>query len=189
MFFCKGGEFESNTEILFKMIKRYLCFCLFICVFIRIFLGEPCYIPSESMEPTLQTGDWVWVNKVSYGALLPERFADIPLLNIFTWITPLRKIDEENNWKWGRMVGWEKPQEYDVIVFRSPENRNILLTKRVVRVSEHEGGRFYYVMGDNQENSVDSRFWGEIPDDAVIGKIDWILFSVRKGKRVFKHVE
>ena len=71
---------------------KIIVIVVFTCVLIRLFLGEPCYIPSESMEPTLCTGDWVWVDKASCGALLPDRFADIPLLNVFTWITFLRDI-------------------------------------------------------------------------------------------------
>ncbi len=70
---------------------------LSICVIIRLLIGEPCYIPSGSMEPTLCVGDWVWVDKASYGALLPTRFSDVPLVNVFTWIQPLREWDERNN--------------------------------------------------------------------------------------------
>ena len=77
---------------------KIIVIVVFTCVLIRLFLGEPCYIPSESMEPTLCTGDWVWVDKASCGALLPDRFADIPLLNVFTWITFLREKDLKNNW-------------------------------------------------------------------------------------------
>jgi len=162
---------------------------VFSCVVIRLLCGEPCYIPSESMEPTLCTGDWVWVDKASYGALLPERFADIPLLNVFTWISPLRKMDEKNNWRWGRMSGWREPQENDIVVFRSPENRNRLLVKRVVRIARRDGKNWYYVMGDNRNNSVDSRFFGEIPESLFVGRISWVLFSVKDKKRILKRAK
>lgn len=56
-----------------------MCFCLFTCVFVRLFLGEPCYIPSESMEPTLCAGDWVWVDKASCGALSTQTVLQIYL--------------------------------------------------------------------------------------------------------------
>lgn len=159
------------------------------CVCIRIFIGEPCYIPSESMEPTLYIGDWVWVDKVSYGALFPSRFSDIPLFNVFTWIKPLRIADEKNNWKNRRFIGFQKPEIRDVIVFRNPQNRNMLLVKRVLSKSVHNGMTFYYVMGDNRNNSLDSRFFGEIPDTFVIGRVNRILFSLKNKRRTFKTIE
>lgn len=162
---------------------------VFSCVIIRLFCGEPCYIPSESMEPTLCTGDWVWLDKASYGALFPNCFADIPLLNVFTWIKPLRVADARNNWKSRRFYGFRKPEIRDVIVFRSPQNRNVLLVKRVVRKAEHDGVPYYYVMGDNRDNSLDSRSFGEIPESLVVGRIKWVLFSKKDSGRIFKSIE
>lgn len=170
-------------------IARRIIVIVFVCILFRLFIGEPCYIPSESMEPTLCTGDWVWVNKVSYGALLPNRLADIPLLNVFTWVGPLRVIDEKNNWKSRRIIGFNKPKENDIIVFRNPQNRNILLVKRVIRISKCNDEIYYYVMGDNRNNSVDSRSFGEIPESVVIGKIDRTLFSIKVWKRTLKKIE
>ena len=72
---------------------------VFVCVFIRIAVGKPCVVPSGSMEPTLLCGDRLWINKLAYGGRLPKRWADIPLLNVFTWIRPLRIADEQNHWK------------------------------------------------------------------------------------------
>ena len=61
-----------------------------------------------------------------FSKLLSDRFADIPLLNVFTWIAPLREKDSGNEWNLGRMPGWREAQENDIVVFRSPENRNML---------------------------------------------------------------
>ena len=148
---------------------KIIVIVVFTCVLIRLFLGEPCYIPSESMEPTLCTGDWVWVDKASCGALLPDRFADIPLLNVFTWITFLREKDLKNNW--------------------NLENRNMLLVKRVIRIARRDGVNWYYMMGDNRNNSVDSRFFGEIPESSIVGRISRVLFSVKDKKRILKRIE
>lgn len=60
------------------------------------------------------------------------------------------------------MPGWREPQENDIVVFRSPENRNMLLVKRVIRIVRRDGINWYYLKGDNHNNSVDSRFFGEI---------------------------
>ena len=60
-------------------------------------IGEPCTVPSGSMEPTLLCGDRLWINKLAYGGRFPSRWADIPLLNVFTWIRPLRLADEASS--------------------------------------------------------------------------------------------
>ena len=74
---------------------KFIIGILLLCCFIRMVIGEPCTVPSGSMEPTLLCGDRLWINKLAYGGRFPSRWADIPLLNVFTWIRPLRLADEE----------------------------------------------------------------------------------------------
>lgn len=175
---------------------------------LRSFLVEPFRIPSGSMMPTLLAGDFILVNKFSYGIRLPV---------IDTKIIP---------------VG--EPERGDVLVFRYPQDPSIDYIKRVVGVpgdqiayynkqlfingepavqtglgiyegvgtgvsmsgaqmrseqlsgvlhniliNEGKGtveGEFrvpegqYFVMGDNRDNSNDSRYWGFVPEENLVGK-------------------
>lgn len=197
---------------------------VFISVFIRIVIGEPCLVPTGSMEPTLLGGDRLWINKLAYGGRLPERWADVPLLNIFTWIRPLRVADRQNRWGYRRLPGYTSPKVNDIVVFNSPTDSHLLLVKRVTQVvSEgdtlvlnrrtysfyrslilHEGNNimesngviyvngkresvyvpkhtFYFMEGDNRINSHDSRHFGFISEDKIVGKFDFILFSIDSG--------
>lgn len=79
---------------------------LLVIVLLRSFLAEPFNIPSSSMVPTLNTGDFVLVNKASYGLRLP--------------LVHTKILDTGS------------PERGDVVVFRYPENESLHYIKRVI---------------------------------------------------------
>ena len=175
---------------------------------LRSFIVEPFRIPSNSMMPTLLTGDFILVNKFDYGIRLPV--IDTKVLDVGS------------------------PRRGDVVVFRFPEDPSTPFIKRVVGVpgdrigyydkvlyvndapvEQRPAGRYvgvgsgavmtgaslrlerladaehqilvdprartvqgtavvpeghYFVLGDNRDNSRDSRYWGTVSDDLLIGK-------------------
>lgn len=175
---------------------------------LRSFLVEPFRIPSNSMMPTLLTGDFILVNKYAYGIRLP-------VLN-------------------SKVVEMGEPERGDVVVFRYPKDTSVDYIKRVVGLpgdrvgyynkiiyingepvgqvpagvyigvgsgismsgaSERQeqlgrvlhdilvmprtpglegeyvvGENEYFVMGDNRDNSNDSRYWGPVPESNLVGK-------------------
>ncbi|HEY3698509.1 MAG TPA: signal peptidase I [Spongiibacteraceae bacterium] len=171
---------------------------------LRSFVIEPFQIPSASMVPTLQVGDYILVNKFSYGLRLP--------------VLKTKVLD----------VG--EPKRGDVIVF-FPPHKNVYFIKRLIGLpgdriqyrhkvlyingvkaeqvylatlaqlpatelaSEQLGAvahdiykqmdnynptadevdvvvqpGHYFMMGDNRDNSADSRFWGQVPEENIVGK-------------------
>ncbi|WP_029653121.1 signal peptidase I [Marinobacter daepoensis] len=202
------GESESESESgsgdkepWLVDISRSFFPVLAVVLVLRSFLIEPFQIPSGSMLPTLEVGDFILVNKYAYGLRLPVAGTKI--------------------------VEIGDPERGDVMVFRYPEDGSTNYIKRVIglpgdhvryrnkqlfindeplprdfvarlppmerwreqlggvehdlyltmgRVSGSGEGEWvvpdghYFVMGDNRDNSNDSRFWGTVPDEMVVGK-------------------
>ncbi|MEN2393500.1 signal peptidase I [Pseudomonas halotolerans] len=207
---------KLNKEPLLVEYGKSFFPVLFIVLVLRSFLVEPFQIPSGSMKPTLDVGDFILVNKFSYGIRLPV-------------------IDK-------KVIEVSDPQRGDVMVFRFPSDPSVNYIKRVVGLpgdkirysadkrlfvngelvaeqligsepgtlgsaelyqerlgeAEHlirkEMSRYraapdrswtvpaghYFMMGDNRDNSNDSRYWddpnipkdmlGMVPDRNIVGK-------------------
>ena len=161
--------------LIFKRLKKYtliVFIILTLAILIRTIIGEPCKVPSESMAPTIRPGQWLWIDKLSYGGRLPERWADIPLINAFTHIASLRKTDAKNNWGYHRLPGFKTPKVNDNVVFNSPENEATLLVKRITEIKSEHDRTYYFMMGDNRENSHNSRAFGWVPERSIVGKVN-----------------
>ena len=206
--------------------KSFIPAIILVVILLRLFAGEICTVPSESMSPTIRVGDRLWIDKVTYGARLPRRFADIPLLNVFTWIKPLRLADKKNDWGNNRLRGLRMPRTGDLAVFESPEPPHPLLVKRIesrfrtgdtivihagnydalYHIVAGEGNEicmkndsvfingqpdstcilsqpYYYMLGDNRKNSHDSRQFGYIPYSSVVGRMNFVFFSMNANNR------
>lgn len=163
-----------------KRVVQVLMVVVLIAIGIRIFIGEPCHIASASMEPAILAGDWLWINKFSYGSRMPERWADIPLVNAFTHIAALRNADAQINWGYHRLPGIRQPKVGDIIVFNSPENEALLLIKRVAAIQTKNDTLLYCVHGDNAPISRDSRYFGCVPERLVVGTVNRVIISIEK---------
>ncbi len=214
LFASKAMRTSDNPPILLDYARSFFP-VLLIVILLRSFVAEPFRIPSGSMIPTLEVGDFILVQKYAYGVRLPV---------VHT------KIIE---------VG--KPQRGDVMVFRYPRDPSINYIKRVIglpgdRISWTEDKQLivndkkvtysdaqelqidtpygkaaarimneklpseegdvdhamqiflgktqatniivpdnsYFVMGDNRDNSSDSRVWGFVPEKNIVGKAVFI---------------
>ncbi|MAJ82339.1 MAG: signal peptidase I [Legionellales bacterium] len=197
-------------------IAQDLCWFLIILIIIRSFLIQPYRVPSGSLEPTVDTGDFIMVNQFAYGLKIPilhyELFSigkpqrgDIAL---FYYPKDPKKIyvkriiglpGDHVVYQNKRLMinGKVMPREdlgwyNNVNQFGVPENvklfkedligkqHNILLkpftpdygqTNIIVPKGQ------YFVLGDNRDNSNDSRFWGTVPESSFIGKAFLVWLS------------
>jgi signal peptidase I len=179
-----------------KFVKEYLepiVIAILIALFIRTFVVQAFKIPSSSMEPTLLVGDYILVNKFIYGFRIPYtnmkffQFEKPQRGDVCVFIFPLdpskdfikRVIGTEgekvqiidgniyiNNGQiedpWGHFAKKEL-REY----FQTAENFGPIVVPK----------DSLFVLGDNRDNSQDSRFWGFVHLNAVLGKAFIIYFS------------
>jgi signal peptidase I len=213
LFWAPRRNDEQKDPLIVEYAKSFFPIILAVLI-IRSFIAEPFRIPSASMLPTLHIGDFILVNKFSYGIRLP-------VLN-------------------KKVISNGEPKRGDVVVFRYPNNPKIDYIKRVVGLPGDKIGYFdktvyingeevykdskmksanllavspaktelyfeklgenghqilidperrlvegetivpageYFVMGDNRDNSNDSRFWGTVPEENLVGKAFFIWMS------------
>jgi signal peptidase I len=156
---------------------------------LRIFVGEASVVPTASMEGTILVGDHLFLNKLLYG---PE----IPLIN---WRLPMLKTihrgdivvflypgnPEETFLKRVTAVGGDRVEIRSGLVYingrlldepyavhRSPLHSAY---EEMSTVVVPQGSLF--VMGDNRDNSSDSREWGFVPVRNVIGEPLFVYWS------------
>ena len=180
-----------------KIVKEYIepiAIAILIALFIRTFVVQAFKIPSSSMEPTLQVGDHLLVTKFIYGIKIPfVRTKYFPLRDpergdIIVFVYPKDRSKDFIK----RVIGTEGEKveivqnkiyindrliedpwgHYDE---RTPSIKYPQPMERFgpVIVQRHS----IFVLGDNRDNSQDSRFWGFVNVNEVKGKALIIYFS------------
>jgi signal peptidase I len=166
-----------------------------VAVLLRAFVVQTFYIPSGSMEPTLQIGDRILVDKLSYhlhgvdrGDIVvfarpaDENCGGPPVSDLVKRVIGLpgdtislsrgyvyidgRRLDES----------WLPTTEQGTTSAGPPTSPSSL--SRPYRVPAND----YFVMGDNRTDSCDSRYWGPIAKSLIVGKVEmrvWPISSIR----------
>ena len=178
-------------------IKEYaeaIIIAILIALFIRTFVIQAFKIPSGSMKPTLQIGDHILVNKFIYGIKIPYiRKTIIPVVepkrgDIVVFIYPLDRTKDFIK----RVIGVSgdviEVKNKKVFLNGSPYNdtHGVHTDKLVLPLSIQPRDNFgpvkvpeesIFVMGDNRDQSYDSRFWGFVKLRDVMGKAFIIYWS------------
>ncbi len=178
---------------IFKEYIEPIVIAILIALFIRAFIVQAFKIPSSSMEPTLLVGDHLLVTKFIYGIKIP--FTDKKLFqfmnpkrgDIIVFIYPKDRSKDFIK----RVIGTEG-EKVQIIEKKIYINDQQIpdpwghFKKRVpswfLQTVENYGPVVVpkdslFVMGDNRDNSEDSRFWGFLPLNNVLGKAFIIYFS------------
>ena len=182
----KKGHLRENIEAILVAIL--------IALFIRTFVVQAFKIPSGSMKQTLQIGDHILVNKFIYGVKIPYwRKTVIPLkapqrgdIIVFKYpVDPKKDFIKRVIGVGGDVVESRDKQLY-VNHKRVNHDHGVYTDPHIIagnlRPRDNFGPltvpeRSLFVMGDNRDESFDSRFWGFVDLDAVNGKAFIIYWS------------
>lgn len=165
---------ERSQKIIFGFIAGLFgaTFLLpfILALFVRGFIAEARYIPSEAMLPTLQVNDRLIINKLAYRFSPPQR-GDIIVFS------PTEVLQQQNyheafikriiglpgdkvQIKEGKVYINDQPLQEDYI----QDLPNYEYKTQVVPANS------YFVLGDSRNNSYDSHYWGFVPRENIIGK-------------------
>ena len=96
-----------------------IVFALVAVYFINVYIFQNYQIPTSSLEKTLRVGDFLCVNKMCYGARVPNTPLSMPLVqHTFPWGG--KSYIEKPQWKYKRLKGWDKVEKGDIVVFNFP---------------------------------------------------------------------
>ncbi len=208
-YFIKRILFDDNDNSetnITKEIISTIVFVLLCVIAIRYFIGELRWIPSGSMRPTILEKDRVFVEKLKYpkkeikrGDILVFYPPEIELSNSpFAILSRLSGIFCKDIAFIKRVVGL--PNEKLEIKFDQNNNeyRVYINDKALVEpyiisrsnwtpcVDKMYCGPFivpkghYFMMGDNRGNSQDSRFWGFLDQNRIIGRANFMFFPIQR---------
>ena len=168
----KKSDDRSEWRRNFKENGITVAIALTLALIIRVFIAEPRYIPSESMFPTLETGDRLVVEKVGYKFHSPDK-GDIIVFQPPEMLRIIGNFDKSQAFikraiaKSGETVAVKNGVVY---VNDVPLEESYIAAPpeyELIPVTVPEGQLF--VMGDNRNNSNDSHIWGFLPAENVIG--------------------
>lgn len=204
----KAIETAQQEPILVEYAKSFFPVLLVVLV-LRSFLVEPFQIPSGSMIPTLEVGDFILVNKYTYGLRLPVVGTKVVAMNepqrgeVMVFIPPNDKryfikrvvglpgdtIRYENKQLFinDELVSSELIENIALAMPGGMMREGLLFNETLGEIEHHtqvavapdrsnsrtlwvvpEGE--YFMMGDNRDNSADSRVWGTVPEKNIVGK-------------------
>lgn len=153
-------------------VAKIIIIALVIVLPIRYFLFQPFFVKGQSMEPNFEDGDYLIIDELSYnfrdpgrGEVIVFKYPNDPSQRYIKRIIGLP--GETVEIQGGRITIYN--EEGSVALEESEYLPVSIYTNGDLRVSLRENE--YFVMGDNRGASSDSRRWGTLPEDYIIGQV------------------
>jgi len=104
-----------------------IVYALVLVYFLFLFVGQNYQIPSSSLEKSLLTGDFLWVNKVTYGPRVPQTPLHFPLAQNTLPILNCKSYIETPQLSYHRLKGLRNVERMDIVVFNFPAGDTVVL--------------------------------------------------------------
>lgn len=104
-----------------------IVYALVLVYFLFLFVGQNYQIPSSSLEKSLLTGDFLWVNKVTYGPRVPQTPLHFPLAQNTLPILNCKSYIEHPQLDYKRLKGLRNVERMDIVVFNFPAGDTVAL--------------------------------------------------------------
>lgn len=185
----------QNTKSLIKETLIIAFISLAIVIPIRIYIAQPFIVSGDSMNNTFINGQYLIVDEISYKFKNPQR-GDVVIFKIpEEAVTMSKNVLGSKIYFIKRIIGLPgetvEVNGNDVTIFNKENPDGLKLvenyafidklipqknTKVTVKLKDDE----YFVMGDNRNNSSDSRYWGALQKDLIRGRPAIRLFPITK---------
>lgn len=172
---------KKQNEWTLKEFISFVVITLAIVLPIRIYIAQPFIVSGESMEPTFETGQYLIVDQLSY------RFSDLERGDVVVFKLPQ---NDSNKHLIKRLIGLPgesiKIESSFVYVKKVGSDEYEMLEEDYIKYHSNESVMFdigldeYFLMGDNRNNSLDSRFFGPVKEGFIRGKALVRLFPFNK---------
>lgn len=167
----------QSAKSMVTEIIQFAILAIIIVLPIRFFIAQPFIVSGASMEDTFQSNEYLIVDRVSYYFHEPER-GDVIVF---------RYPRNPSQFFIKRIIGLPGDTvtiDGDVVTVSNDQNpTGVVLDEPYIKsmakntfLTETLGEREYFVMGDNRDESSDSRVWGVLQQDRIIGRAFMRLF-------------
>jgi signal peptidase I len=171
---------EKFTKQSFWELVRFALLAIAIVIPIRIFIAQPFVVDGSSMVPTFENGQYLIVDEISYRLSEPKRDD----------VVVFRYPNDQKKFFIKRIIGL--PNETvdikgtTVTITNKEHPSGFILNQPYIENNADSNTHFelkddeYFVMGDNRSASSDSRYWGAVPKNLLIGKVFLRLLPISK---------
>ncbi len=161
----------KNFFLFILEISKIVALALLVVLPIRYFVFQPFYVKGESMEPNFSNGDYLIIDEMSYrlreparGEVIVFRYPNDPSQRYIKRIIGLPGETVEISD--GQIIIYNEAGEKSILEESYlPDTISTNWSKKMVLGLEE-----YFVLGDNRMASADSRRWGSLPRENIIGR-------------------